>query len=325
MPSKCADSQDDGLARTWQCAAAMRTAPAALLASLPLLFACGGLEGVDGADPTSDVSALDGSLEGFPVDAAQAASLVELANRATEAQLRRAGLDTRQATSIASSRPIGTIDELAAVPYVGPAAARKLIAFLPAWDGGEALVAGGGFHDGVAFGPVDEAIALDAARRATRDELVVVCGIAPAQAATVVGNRPAGGYASLAAVAAVRGVGTVTMRRLLDAVRTAAWELPVVRRTQQQALEAARSALILHLVNDVQRSEAYQRIWGGDAAAAHAFRRAVWTLGTPDNPLDEVIVTESGGWTFVGRLVDLYAEATVEPTGEVTHVLIEID
>jgi len=75
------------------------------------------------------------TIEGVTFTAAQAAAVVDLANRASLAQLDDdAGLDARAARNIVAARPLAGLPELAAVPYVGKVALQRLEDYAPRWS-----------------------------------------------------------------------------------------------------------------------------------------------------------------------------------------------
>ena len=64
---------------------------------------------------------------------AQAAAVLSLANTASQSVLDNdVGLDSRAAANIVAARPFSTLQQLAAVPYVGTSALKKLKAYAAA-------------------------------------------------------------------------------------------------------------------------------------------------------------------------------------------------
>lgn len=132
-------------------------------------------------------------------------------------------LDARAATGLLSARPFAGIDELGAVAFVGPTALAALRAHAGLyWHRMHATPEDprlGGVYDRVTFDDGMALVALDIANRASREQLEEHLVTAPVSSA-LVASRP---YAALADVAAVDGVGTVTMQRLLAYARSGQW------------------------------------------------------------------------------------------------------
>ncbi|MBI5507518.1 MAG: helix-hairpin-helix domain-containing protein [Deltaproteobacteria bacterium] len=84
--------------------------------------ACDGGGGDGGGGTAQDVT-----VEGVTLTGAEVTAILDLCNTATETVLDvDVGLDSRAAANIVAARPIATIEELAAVAYVGTAAMTKL-------------------------------------------------------------------------------------------------------------------------------------------------------------------------------------------------------
>lgn len=74
--------------------------------------------------------AIYGVVEGLTLTEAQAAAALRVANGASfEVLDRDVGLDARAARGIVDLRPHGTVEDVAAVPWVGPTALQRLIAW----------------------------------------------------------------------------------------------------------------------------------------------------------------------------------------------------
>jgi histidine triad (HIT) family protein len=85
-----------------------------------------------------------GSFDGVAFTVSEARAAVDLANQATETELRgEVGLDARAARNVIAARPVLTMAELAAVPYVGPAMMGRIHAHVaaPVTCSDDALVA----------------------------------------------------------------------------------------------------------------------------------------------------------------------------------------
>ncbi len=149
-----------------------------------------------------------GTFEGVAFTAGQVALALDLANAASEALLDDdVGLDQRAAQNVVSARPIGSMNALAGVAYVGPSALRKIRSFLPTWqENGTPLEV----YDGVGFTHLEAARALAAANDANLDALSSV-GIFSPQSTLLIDGRV---WPSLAQVAAAGGIGPLTMSRL---------------------------------------------------------------------------------------------------------------
>jgi len=73
-------------------------------------------------------------VEGVTLEVAQAEAILDVANRASQAQLDdEAGLDGRAAANIVASRPLASIEDLAAVSYVGGTALGRLRDYVEVW------------------------------------------------------------------------------------------------------------------------------------------------------------------------------------------------
>jgi DNA uptake protein ComE-like DNA-binding protein len=93
--------------------------------------------------PDPDVNRQSYVVDGVEMTVPQANGLVGIANRASFQQLDdEAGLDARAARNIIAARPIPTIERLGAVRYVGASALRKLLDYLPRWNGVETVEIG---------------------------------------------------------------------------------------------------------------------------------------------------------------------------------------
>ncbi|HEV8324151.1 MAG TPA: hypothetical protein VG389_21210 [Myxococcota bacterium] len=125
-----------------------------------------------------------------------------------------AALESRAASNLVTARPFTSVTQMGPVAYVGAVALGALRAYADVWwaqmhDAAGAPALAGTF-DGVAFDEATAHVALDVANGATQAELVAH-GMYSTGASHVVAARP---YATLAAVAAVDGVGTATMNAL---------------------------------------------------------------------------------------------------------------
>jgi len=73
-------------------------------------------------------------VEGIPLNDAEAAAILEVANGASEAQLDdEAGIDSRAATNIVADRPFSDVPTLADVSYVGATVLNALLAYSDTW------------------------------------------------------------------------------------------------------------------------------------------------------------------------------------------------
>lgn len=78
----------------------------------------------------------DGEWEGVTLSVDEQAVVLEIANDASEAVLdTEVGLASDEAANIVGARPIADMDALAAVPQVGATAIRRLLDYVPLWDG----------------------------------------------------------------------------------------------------------------------------------------------------------------------------------------------
>jgi hypothetical protein len=134
-------------------------------------------------------------------------TLLAYVNEAGPAELAAAGLDSRQVSNVVAARPIASVAALAAVPHVGNATLRKLLASAAP----DEVAAGAGFWDQVLLGPGQAAAALEMADGAALLSLGCDLGFSESMAARIVDGRP---YASLDELVAVRYVGSAQIARL---------------------------------------------------------------------------------------------------------------
>jgi DNA uptake protein ComE-like DNA-binding protein len=144
-------------------------------------------------------------------------------NQASAAEL-DALLDGRAASALFARRPFANVTAMGPVSYVGASALGALRGNATAWwSAMHATTAPlAGTFDSVAFDEATARVAIDIANHATRDEMVAH-GVAGNGASAIVGNRP---YTTLAAVAAVSGVGTATMNGLKAYATSGTWGAP---------------------------------------------------------------------------------------------------
>jgi DNA uptake protein ComE-like DNA-binding protein len=131
-------------------------------------------------------------------------------------------LDARAATGLVAKRPFTSVAQMGPVAYVGTAALRALHDHAQAWwalmrAGSTADLAG--VFDGVSFDEPTAEVALQIANLATQAQLTGN-GVNATGATKIVAARS---YTTLAAVAAVGGVGTATMRELHDYATSGTW------------------------------------------------------------------------------------------------------
>lgn len=162
------------------------------------------------------------AVEGVQFDGWEAEAVLFGVNTATMRELDEvAGLDSDAATSLLALRPFTSVSQMGAAAYVGPTALRVLRARSTTWWGWRASPEAG-IYDGVTFEEPVAQSALDIANEAKEYELVEN-GVWSTGAARIVASRP---YSSLAEVAAVTGVGTVTMQGLYDYAASGNWPAP---------------------------------------------------------------------------------------------------
>ncbi|HTJ80826.1 MAG TPA: nuclease A inhibitor family protein [Polyangiaceae bacterium] len=163
------------------------------------------------------------TVEGVDFSGWQSEAVVWGVNHATSAEL-DALLDARAASALIAARPFATVTAMGPVSYVGATALGHLRSGAIGWWSAmhaSAPVLAGTF-DSVAFDEAAATTALDIANHATRDQMVAN-GVPGNGASVIVGNRP---YTTLAAVAAVSGVGTSTMSGLRAYAQSGAWGAP---------------------------------------------------------------------------------------------------
>jgi hypothetical protein len=135
-----------------------------------------------------------------------------------------AALESRAAQNLVARRPFASVTAMGPVAYVGVVALGALRDYADVWfaemhDAGDAAPALAGTFDGVAFDEATAQTALEIANGATSAQLTAH-GITAAPAAAMVAARP---YATLAAVAAVSGIGSATMQALHGYAQSGAW------------------------------------------------------------------------------------------------------
>jgi len=156
------------------------------------------------------------SVEGVSFQGWEAATVVWGVNTEAAAVLDRL-LDARAAKALVAARPFTSVTQMGAAAYVGPTALERLRRQAKAWwtarQGAASLA---GTFDGVAFDETLAPQALAIANGATRAQLLSH-GVASAPASALIAARP---FSTLAAVAAVTGVGPATMQLLATWARS---------------------------------------------------------------------------------------------------------
>ena len=171
------------------------------------------LEFVDVAGPAAQ------TIEGVAFTAAQAAAVLGFANLANERQLDvDVGLDRRAAQAIIAARPIGDLEALAAVSYVGASALTKLRDGVSVRDEGDRPAVD---IEGVVLTGAELQAVMDVANRASRYQLDDEARLEGRAALNIFSRRP---FADVAALAAVPYVGAGALERLR--VYSATWTPP---------------------------------------------------------------------------------------------------
>ncbi|MBA3460897.1 MAG: proprotein convertase P-domain-containing protein [Deltaproteobacteria bacterium] len=122
-------------------------------------------------------------------------------------------LDNRAAANLVAARPFASLTAVGAVPWIGGNALSSMRGQARTWWNARISTTPAslaGTFDGVTFDETTAAKALEIANARTRTEMVAG-GVNSNGASAIVGNRP---YTTIAAIAAVSGVGTSTMRGL---------------------------------------------------------------------------------------------------------------
>lgn len=154
------------------------------------------------------------TVEGVVFAGWEAAAVIWGVNHAPASRLRDM-LDARAADGLVAARPFTTVAQMGPVPYVGASALDRLRREAKTWQAAmqhQPPVSLGGTFDGITFDDALATQALAIANGATREQLLAH-GVASAPASALIAARP---FSTLAAVAAVGGVGTVTMKALAD-------------------------------------------------------------------------------------------------------------
>jgi DNA uptake protein ComE-like DNA-binding protein len=226
-------------------------------------------------------------------------------------------LDARAAQALIAARPFTSVTAMGPVAYVGASALERLRTLAPSfWS---AMHASGpslaGVYDGVAFDETSAAVALEIANVALAPQLEQHT-ILPAIAELIVAHRP---YATLADVAAVDGVGSVTIARLRTYAQSGQWVPPVTG----FVLDAAALADIVtrqkeSLYEDEGFAEVVLSLAGNDDLATRimqALEAQIDLLSAPllggvypdaDSAYDAVYeaapvkqLVRDGGWTYL--------------------------
>ena len=281
-----------------------------------LLTGCGPApEGADVDPMSTGLSYAGGDWEGVAFTTGQVVLALDLASNASLELLDvEMALDARAAENILAARPILTMDELAEVSWVGPAALEQIRDFLPTWASAQSSTAVK--YDGVEFTNLEAARALAAANDANRDALSSA-GIAGAQANIILEGRP---WLSLAQVAETSGIGTLTMERLRTLGQAYADE-PL---SLDAKLAAAKQGILQYWQNDFVRSLEWQSTFAGKSWDDVKAQVASDVAAFEHDESYGVYETEKKT-TFIGRVWGLYTEADVDPFGTVTRVYVEID
>lgn len=293
----------------------MKRIASALLVAL-LSTACGPApDGSDADTMSAGLSYAAGTWEGVAFTTGQVVLALDFAaNASLEVLDAEAALDARAAEHILAARPILTMDELAAVSWVGPAALERIRTFLPAWAATQGSMVQ--THDGVEFTNLEAARALAAANDANRDALSSV-GIAGAQANLVLEGRP---WISLSQVAETSGIGPLTMERL----RTLGQAYADQPLSLDAKLAQAKQGILHYWQFEFARSAEWQSTFPGKSWSDVKAQVAADVAAFEHDP--SYGVYENGDTTtFVGRVWGLYTEADVDPFGTVTRVYVEID
>lgn len=147
-------------------------------------------------------------VEGVEFTAVEHAAVLWGVNSATVDELdHEVGLSSTAAKNIVAGAPFDTLEDLAAVAYVGKSALLALRGYSPAWSEMTQLA---GTFDGVEFDGHEAAGALELANHATFEDFVAG-GMYSSGARAIIEHRP---YESLGDVAGTSGVGPSTMAAL---------------------------------------------------------------------------------------------------------------
>ncbi len=156
-------------------------------------------------------------VEGVAFTAAEIAGVLDIVNQASLETLDvEIGLDARAARGIVAVRPIASLEQLAAVPYVGARALQRLKDHLAVWQGNGCLPLGGEF-EGVLYSDEQAHDVLDLSNHGELVNLQQISGIGPALSAAIAGLRP---FASVAELGAVGGIGGHVLTNLRDQTAT---------------------------------------------------------------------------------------------------------
>ncbi|MFC1705992.1 FG-GAP-like repeat-containing protein [Planctomycetota bacterium] len=113
-----------------------------------------------------------GTYEGVAFTESEVTLALDIANNASYDQLRNeATLTSTAANNLMAARPIATMDDLAAVPYVGTAAMTDIKNYIPSWTPTPPVISQGGTYEGVVFSDDEARTALQIVNTATFDQL----------------------------------------------------------------------------------------------------------------------------------------------------------
>ncbi len=212
-------------------------------------------------------------------------------------------LDARAAGGLVAARPLSSVSAMGPVSYVGASALESLRDAATGWwtpmRAGATQSLGGTF-DGVAFDEQTAATALDIANGASADELTAH-GMTTSPANAIVAARP---FATVAAVAAVKGVGTASMNALHDYAASGAWGGSA---GPAACIDAFANAVSPHLADLLFMSESDRPIdvfsYAGAGGAAPTPAQILSLVGAP------------AGSTVESRAVDNFNVA-LEPSSD---------
>lgn len=260
------------------------------------------------------------TVEGVSFLGWQSESVVYGVNHATLAEL-DALLDSRAAQALFNLRPYPNVAAMGPQPYVGTTALTQLRGHALTWWAAmhSQPPSLAGTFDGVTFDDHDAPIALAIANEALVSQLEAH-DIKSSPATTLASNRP---YATLAAVAAQKGIGQATMQALLVYAQSGTWVSPVTGYTLDATELAAETSLLkeqltedeafAQYVLDLAQMDKSEAVTIMNALMAQIDKLTAPLLGNvyvtkaaADAAIDAAapvkMLTQSGGWTYLTSL-----------------------
>ena len=162
-------------------------------------------------------------VEGVHFTGAESEAIVWGVSNATLEELDDdVGLKSNAAAELIGDGPYDSLEEIAAVKWVGPATLEDLRDYAPIWIEAFAASDLAGTYDGIAFDSQTAAVALEIANEASYDQMLMA-GLNLVGITRIIEGRP---YDDMQGVADATGVGPVTMQGLWYFASSGNWDGP---------------------------------------------------------------------------------------------------